>query len=378
MFKEEIIKKAYAYTKYDDDNMFNDVIVEYHDPFNEGEFKIYGSGVSDKHTFYRFTQEEINKVTGVSKDVPWLATHSSGIQIHFKTNSRFITIRVLENGIFDMKNLNFMAQCGFDLYYKEDGIYKYHNSSFPNYIDSKKFISNIGLFREEKEREIIINLPLYIGVVNLEIGIEKGKYVKPNYFQNEGKIICYGTSILQGCGASRPGLCVTNLISRYFDIDVLNYAFSGAGLLEKEVGEIIASRDDIRLLIIDAEANAGCDRWMVDNFDNFINEFYKKYPSLPVILMNKTKMAIDSYIPRNKFMKEFNDRFLKSRVRKYRKLNKEIYFANNYILFDNQFLDASEFTVDGVHPNDLGMLEISKNYIKAIRKVKSLNLKKEG
>ena len=40
MFKEEIIKKAYAYTKYDDDNMFNDVIVEYHDPFNEEEFKI--------------------------------------------------------------------------------------------------------------------------------------------------------------------------------------------------------------------------------------------------------------------------------------------------------------------------------------------------
>ena len=161
MFKEEIIKKAYAYTKYDDDNMFNDVIVEYHDPFNEEEFKIYGSGVSDKHTFYRFTQEEINKVTGVSKDVPWLATHSSGIQIHFKTNSRFITIRVLENGIFDMKNLNFMAQCGFDLYYKEDGIYKYHNSSFPNYIDSKKFISNIGLFREEKEREIIKNNMLW-------------------------------------------------------------------------------------------------------------------------------------------------------------------------------------------------------------------------
>ena len=40
MFKEEIIKKAYAYTKLDDDNMFNDVIVEYHDPFNEEEFKI--------------------------------------------------------------------------------------------------------------------------------------------------------------------------------------------------------------------------------------------------------------------------------------------------------------------------------------------------
>ncbi|MBO8428119.1 MAG: hypothetical protein IAC58_06225 [Firmicutes bacterium] len=377
MFKKELIDKVYAYSIKDDDSlMFKDVDNIYHNPFNEKEFKIYGSGIIDKEkSFHRFTSEDIKNIGNVSQDVMWLATHSSGIQIHFKTNSRLITLRVLENGVFDMKNLNFFAQCGFDLYYKEDGVYKFHNIAFPNYIDRKKFISNIGVFRETKEREIIINLPLYIGVESLEIGLEKDSYALPTYYKNNGKILCYGTSILQGCGASRPGLSITNVVSRFFDIDTLNYGFSGAGLLEKEVGSIIAKVDDVKLLIIDAEANAGCDKWMVNNFDDFINEFYKKYPNLAVILMNKSKMSIDSYLPRNKMMKVFNDKFLKSRVNKYRKLNKEIYFINNYDLFSkDEILDESEFTVDGVHPNDLGMTLLSKNYIKAIKNVKSLKL----
>lgn len=373
MFTKDEINNAYKYIKEDDDNFFNDFIVEYHDPYNEKEFKIYGSGVSDKHTLYRFTEEEIKKISPVSQNVAWLASHSSGISIHFKTDSRFITIRAFENGVHDMKNMNCMAQCGFDLYYKENGVYKFHNTCFPNYIDVKKYIANLGVFREKKEREIIINLPLYIGVVTLEIGLEKGSHVEPTYCKNQGRILVYGTSILQGGCVSRPGLNITNCLSRYFDIDVLNYGFSGAGLLEKEVAEIISSRSDLKLLIIDAEANAGCDKWMVNNFEKFLNEFYIRYPNLPVIVMNKTKMAIDSYIPRNKGMKEFNDRFLKSMVKKYKNKGKKICFIDNYHLFDNLDLDSSEYTVDGVHPNDLGMHLLTNNYIKAIKKINFLN-----
>lgn len=375
MFTQEEINKAYKYVKEDDDNFFNDFEMEYHDPYNENEFKFYGSGVIEHKTLGRFTEEEINKVKLVSKDVPWLATHSAGIQIHFKTDSRLITVRAFENGVHDMKNMNFMAQCGFDLYYKENGQYIYHNSTFGNYIDAKKFVANLGVFREKKEREIVINLPLYIGLVTLDIGLEKGSIIKPNCDLKPGRIVCYGTSILQGGCVSRPGLCITNVLSRYFEREVLNYGFSGAGLLEEEVGEIIASRDDIKLLIIDAEANAGCDKRMVNNFEKFINKFYERYPNLPVIVMNKTKMAIDSFLPRNKGMKIFNDRFLKAMVNKYKRKGKEIYFVDNYHIFDKQDIDSSEFTVDGVHPNDMGMHLLTNSYIKAIKKVKSLDLK---
>ena len=114
---------------------------------------------------------------------------------------------------------------------------------------------------------------------------------------------------------------------------------------------------------------------MVNNFEKFINKFYERYPNLPVIVMNKTKMAIDSFLPRNKGMKIFNDRFLKAMVNKYKRKGKEIYFVDNYHIFDKQDIDSSEFTVDGVHPNDMGMHLLTNSYIKAIKKVKSLDLK---
>ena len=163
------------------------------------------------------------------------------------------------------------------------------------------------------------------------------------------------------------------MLSRYLDQEVLNFGFSGAGLLENEIGEVIANiSKDIKILIIDAEANAGCDTWMHDRLEGFLNKFYELYPDLKVIIMNKTKMTIDKYIARNKRIKLFNDKFLKNIVKKYRKKGFKIMFFNNYNIFKLPYLNEDEFTVDGVHPNDIGMYLLFKNYLKAIRKVEKI------
>ena len=352
----------------------NDDLMFYY-ALNKDLFTLYGTGIKEKNTYYRFSNEDINNIAKVSADVSFLATHSAGIKLRFKTNSRIIRIRVLENGIHDMRNMNFMAQCGFDLYSKEDGDkeFIYQNTSFPNYIDNKKYIADIGLYNDKKERDILIHFPLYCGVIYLEIGLEKDAIVKPSFYENEGKIVCYGTSILQGGCVSRPGLNITNVLSRTFSKDVINYGFSGAGLMEKEVAEIINKIDDIDLLIIDAEANAGCDKWMYENFDNFLNVFYKKYPNLPIIIMNKTQMAIDYQFEKNKLLKEFYDDFLINKVKEYQDKGKNIIFINNYNLFDIYKNNFAECTVDGVHPNDLGMYLLTNNYIKAIKQITNKN-----
>lgn len=379
MIKEKDIKQAYKYIKEDDDNFFNDLEIEFHDPFNENEFKLYGvSNPKNIKTFFRFTPEESASIGNISPDVQYLSTHSAGVSLHFRTDSRFISVRCLSTDVPSMKNMEAMAQCGFDIYYRDEKTnqYRYHNTTFQNYIDVKKFLANLGLFREKKERDIIINFPLYSGVVALEIGLEKGSKCIPTKVKNPKKIVCYGTSILQGGSVSRPGLNITNVISRVLDQEVLNYGFSGAGKLEPEIGKIIASREDLDLLIVDAEANAGCDRWMVDNLEKFLDEFYTRYPNLPVVIMNKTQMSIDEYIPRNEYMKIFNDKFLKDIVKKYRRKGKNMIFIDNYHLFDNHFYNDSEYTVDGVHPNDLGMCELVKSYLKAIEEIRKIE--KEG
>lgn len=367
---EEKLKDVFKYTDLDYPPFFNNEL-DYFDALNKDKFALYGSGIKEKNTYARFLKEDIDKIKIVSDDVAWPATHSAGLKLKFKTDSRLIRIRVLENDIFSMKNMSFMGQCGFDVYYYDDEkkMWIYHNTTFPNYIDNKKYLADLLLFRDKKVRDLIIHFPLYLGVLNLEIGLEKGSVSTPSYYKNDGKIVCYGTSILQGGSVSRPGLNITNVLAREFDKDVINFGFSGAGKMEKEVAEAIAKIDDIDLLIIDAEANAGCDRWMYDRFDDFLNVFYKKFPNLPVIIMNKTRMAIDDYIPRNRDIKEFYDEFLVDRVEAYKKLGHKITFVDNYHLFDVAYPNYSECTIDGVHPNDLGMNLLVLNYIKEIYKI---------
>lgn len=372
MVNKKKLEEAIRYEPIDDTGIFfKDVKVNFYDALNEDMFKLYGTGVKEEKTYYRFSNKELASIASVSDNVHWLATHSAGLSLHFKSNSRYIEIRTVENDIPNMKNMEFFAQCGFDLYYKnkKDKQYHFHNVSFPNYIDTKKFIATLGAFREKEEREFILYFPLYLGVLSLEIGLEEGSYAKPTFIEDKNRIVVYGTSIIQGGCVSRPGLATTNVLSRVLNKDVLNYGFSGAGLLEREIGEIIATRDNIELLIIDAEPNAGCDKWMANNFELFLNEFYKRYPSLKVIVMNKIQMNIDEYIPRNKRIKDYYENFLRGMVKKYKKKGKEIYFVDNYHLYDNKFLNWTEYTVDGVHPHELGMYYLTLNYLKNIKKV---------
>jgi hypothetical protein len=364
-------KNPYFYSEKDSLDFFK-LDVVYTDIWNSDKFKLLGSDGLENNKFYRFKEEEIDSLKDISKDVPFLAKNTSGIQAHFITNSRYIKLRVKLSQKYSMHHMTFVGQCGFDLYVydKESNSYLFHGSSCPedDSRDQLEYVAHIGMFHDFDEKQLILNFPLYTGVESVEIGIEPECYLKaaPG-FENKQRIICYGTSILQGGVVSRPGLSTTNYLSRYYQQEVLNYGFSGAGLLEKEVGTILASRENVEMYIIDAEANAGCDVWMKNNLENFLNEIYKCHPDVPVILMSKAKMGIDIQYERNPIMKKYNDYFQKSIVKKFKKLGKNICFVDNYKLFDGNF---TEYTVDGVHPSDLGMMKITENYIKAIDKVR--------
>jgi len=364
-------KNPYYYSEKDSLD-FAKIEVEYSDAFDPSKVKLLGSDALQDGKYYRLTPEEISSVQNVSKDVAFLATNTSGIQAHFLTNSRAIKVRVRLSQKYSMHHMTFVGQCGFDLYVYDPktDTYLFHKSSTPEgeFIDKLDYIAQVGNFRDFDDKEIILNFPLYIGVESVEIGVEPGCYLKPGPgFKNKSRIICYGTSILQGGVVSRPGMSTTNYLSRHYKQEFLNYGFSGAGLLEKEVGTIIAHRKNIEMFIIDAEANAGCDVWLKNNLENFLKEIYKCYPDVPVIIMSKCKLGIDIQYERNPIMHRYNVYFQKSIVHKYRQLGKKIYYVNNYNLFTGNF---SEYTVDGVHPCDLGMMKITENYIKAIDKVR--------
>lgn len=140
-------------------------------------------------------------------------------------------------------------------------------------------------------------------------------------------------------------------------------------LCEKEVAEILATRKDIEMFIIDAEANAGWSHALADNFPDFVKIINDAHPDTPIIVMNRVRCNQDdenySFINR---MKEFNDKVLLDVVNEYKNKGKKIYFVDNFALFKD-----SSFTIDGLHPTSDGFEKINESYLTAIRKVKEEN-----
>lgn len=71
----------------------------------------------------------------------------------------------------------------------------------------------------------MLYLPLYDGLVSLSIGVDSLSSIDQpqiNYPIREKPIVFYGTSILQGGCASRPGMAHTNIISRRLNRECIN------------------------------------------------------------------------------------------------------------------------------------------------------------
>ena len=72
-----------------------------------------------------------------------------------------------------------------------------------------------------------------------------------------GAAAVYGTSIDQGGCASHPGMAFPAILARALDVQIYNFGFSGNACLEPEMADVLARVPGLRLLVVDAEANAG-------------------------------------------------------------------------------------------------------------------------
>ncbi len=338
---------------------------EGYDVFDAMRFHVVGTTEANRHSLYRFSEEELKKASSVSLDVGHLAMYSAGVAIMFATDSRIVKVRVRNLEPFAMKNMTFMGCSGVDSYYRDEkGEWKFNASAFASFLDTNVWTDYPMVFHDKKKRDVMLNLPLYNGVVEMEIFVEKGSLVQPIAFENKKRIMIYGTSIVNGCCASHPGACISSIMMRKLHQEVLNYGFSGAANCEKEIAEILATREDVEMTIIDCEANAGVSSLMAERLEDFLDVLFKAHPKTPVVLFNRVRQSYDDYFPEMQRMKEFNDRVLKENCEDFRKRGYPIFFVDNFALIDG------EETVEGLHPTDAALGKIAKSYLDAIRMVR--------
>ena len=103
---------------------------------------------------------------------------------------------------------------GLDLYALEDGRWRHVCSAQPQGKTSERAMIR---YMDPMEREYMLYLSLYDGVSSLEIGVDRGAFLgqpEVDSPSSERPVVMYGSSILQGGCANRPGMAHTNITFR--------------------------------------------------------------------------------------------------------------------------------------------------------------------
>lgn len=304
----------------------------------------------------------------IRKPVDSLANSTAGGQIHFRSDSEKLLLRVKLRQPSGMYHMPATGQSGFDLYTGEPGQQRY--------LATTRFAAKAGdyevtLFEGDKVmRDFTLNFPLYNGVNSVEVGVVAGASVlAPKRLLRSGRVVVYGTSITQGGCAARPGMAYSNILSRRLGMEFVNLGFSGNGRGEPALANLICQIDDKSLVILDYQANAG--ESIRETLDPFVDVIRGAHPELPILIISKINYAAE--LNDEKRMRAARDlaQFQLNLVERRRENGDEnICFLEGAELLGP---NAHEGTVDGVHPTDLGFMMMAERIEPAVAAILESN-----
>ena len=297
--------------------------------------------------------------TNVNAGVRGMKGHSSGLAFRFVTDAKKMVARwKLRRPARPGNNMTGILQSGIDIYARgKSGKWRYFRTGRPKVDDGEIAFPWIP------GEECLIYLPLYNGISDFTLGINDGATINaPARRTFAAKpVVFYGTSITHGGCASRPGLGFVNIISRDLDVDIVNLGFSGSGVMEFEMSEHL-SRIDASCYVLDCLWNMSLDdrgngRSVKGNYEPFIRNLRAKRPDVPIIMAEQCDVYMAGPNSKDIFMKAL-----------YEKLKAEGWKKLYYLPKDGMYTGDLEGTVDGCHPNDLGMVTMAKAFGDAVKK----------
>lgn len=296
-----------------------------------------------------------------------LANCTAGGQIRFRTNSSRLSIRVRLRAPADMYHMAPTGQCGFDCYLGEPGAQYFLTTANFNPRE-QEYEAAFYDWQQKKEEEVTLYFPLYQAVESVWIGIDSdAELMSPTPLASYQPVVIYGTSITQGGCASRPGMAYPNILSRMLPLPFINLGFSGNGRGEPELAEVISEITEPALLVLDYEANSGSVEDIAGTFPEFIRIIRSRHPEVPLLAVSNIEYASTRY---NQELAQLHKNRRKIQMDTIQGLQEagdsNLHFVDGYSLLGE---DASECTVDGVHPTDLGFYKMAKSLEPVLRSI---------
>lgn len=210
----------------------DNVKIEWHD-VRKKPFSLHG--FYEHEYLQRFIRMPEEVAFSVSETVGKLCKESAGGRVRFTTNSPYIAIRAKFSAVGRAPHLTMLSTVGFDLYMEgEFGSRFFKEFRMP--YDITDTYEQIVHLENSTKRTYTINFPIRSVVETLEIGLEPNSILtEPLPYRDIEPLVFYGSSIVHGVGASRPGLTYPAIISRKLNIDYRNIGFSGNALGESVI-----------------------------------------------------------------------------------------------------------------------------------------------
>ncbi len=318
---------------------------------DEAPFKIYG--IFKENGKYRRMPESVAKNASVR--VAFFHANTAGGRVSFITDSPYVAIHTKMDGLGKMPHFALTGSIGFDLYADNQYV-----KSFVPPFNIEDGYEGIIEFTEMKQRQIIVNFPLYSNVNELYIGLKEGSLLKEaKPYKNKKPIVYYGSSVTQGGCASRPGMTYEAIISRTFNYDYINLGFSGGARGEDEMAEYIKNLN-MSLFVYDYDYNAPAVEHLEKTHEKMFQAIREKQPLLPVIMMSRPKYYLDEDEKKRRRIVEttYRNAVLAG--------DKNVYFIDGEALTE---LCKDSGTVDGCHPTDFGFVSMAKALEDVMKKI---------
>lgn len=358
------------YINIDQNMVVNDTIgdlpVIWHD-VRKAPFSIYGLYKPETEPFFHRIPMEVGEAT--SQGVDLLQRECAGGRVRFSTNSPYIAVRAKYRSVGRSPHLTLVSTTGFDLYI--DGEYSSrYVKEFRMPYDMQDRYEQVVELEGEKYRSYTVNLPVHATIESMEIGLKPGAEIGVSKkYRDIEPVVFYGSSIVHGSAATRPGNIYPLMISRMLNVDILNLGFSGRARGERPMAEWMATLP-MSVFVCDYDHNAPTPEHLEETHYAMYEVIREKNPEVPYIMISRPNYWT-LFTQQPEILKR-RDIIMTSYLKARAQGDQNVYFIDGMSFFvgDHQ----NEYTVDGVHPQDAGFIKMADTigaYIKHILEKKA-------
>lgn len=290
-------------------------------------------------------------------------TNPAGLALSFITNSPMLAARWCTADARQNANMAPIAHRGLDLYIRRGGSWLWAGVGRPGQ-GTVCSDDNLVLNMDDSEKECLLYLPLYSELKSLEIGVAPGSSLRPAANPFRKRVALYGSSIVQGASASRPGMAYPAQLSRRLGVEVINLGVSGSAKMEAAAAQLVADVD-ADAYMLDCVPNTS-PALIAQRAGNLIRTVRSRRPDAPIIVV----MSIIRELAR--FNRVWSENMARQNATMLAEVRKLTDIEGLTVIPAEELLGHDgEATVDGTHPSDLGfdrMLHVIEPIVASVLK----------